>query len=160
MQPQKLSVAVRDGIRAELLDSTSLQHLEASGSINWNSTVLWQCQSGHGLWEAVGEGVAAQLEEGYLQGPNQCTFMVSFSTFQVDFATHQMFNTSSNSLFELRRLAFTPLMPMKVSALQMIHISCTAQGPVKIGGWGSTGIISGKDMRHVNAGRATPPRSQ
>ena len=117
VQPQKLSVAVRDGIRAELLDSPSLQHLEACGSINWNSTVLWQCRSGQGLWEPVGDALSAQLEEGYLRGPNQCTFVVSFSTFQVDFATHQMFNTSSNSLFELRRLAFAPLMPMKVSAL-------------------------------------------
>ena len=115
MQPQKLSVGVRDGIRTELLDNTTLQHLESSASINWNSTVLWQCQSEQGVWEAVGEGVDSQLEEGYLRGPDHCTFSISFSTFQVDFAAHRLLNTSTNSLFELRRLAFAPLMPMKVS---------------------------------------------
>lgn len=42
MEPEKLSVSVRDQIRVDLLDADMLVHLEGCGSINWNTTPTWQ----------------------------------------------------------------------------------------------------------------------
>jgi len=42
VEPEKLSVKVRDEIRTDLMDTVMLGHLEGCGSINWYSTVLWQ----------------------------------------------------------------------------------------------------------------------
>ena len=33
---------IRDGIREQLMDARSLEHLEACGSINYSTTVQWQ----------------------------------------------------------------------------------------------------------------------
>lgn len=39
---------IRDGIRSHLMDPISLEHLETCGSINWNTSVLWQYRPAHG----------------------------------------------------------------------------------------------------------------
>ena len=115
VQPEKLSTPVRDGIRSELLDVPTLQHLEGVRCINWNTTVLWQCRTeGVAEWSLVDVGVASRLEEGYSGAPAQWTFQEGVATFQVDYHARRLFDTSTSSLFELRRLAFAPLMPMKV----------------------------------------------
>lgn len=114
----KLSVAVRDGVRTELLDSSSLQHLEACRAINWSSTVLWQCrkqEAGDDQWIGPNESICSHLEAGYCEGPAQLqSFMAGFTTFQVDYNTGKLLNIVSNELFDIRRLALAPLMPMKV----------------------------------------------
>ena len=43
VEPEKLSVSVRNEIRADLMDHVLLHHLEGCGSINWDSTITWQC---------------------------------------------------------------------------------------------------------------------
>lgn len=108
---------MRDGIRNQLLDSTSLHYLETCGAINWNPSVLWQCRlsgAGERNWEAVEEVIAKHLEEGYTIGQSQLSFSVGFTVFQVDYDASKLLNTSINSLFEIRRVAFAPLMPMEV----------------------------------------------
>ncbi len=45
MEPEKLSVSVRDHIRGDLLDMVMLSHLEGCGIINWITTSTWQCQA-------------------------------------------------------------------------------------------------------------------
>lgn len=116
----KLSTAVRDGVRTELLDSVSLQHLEVCRAINWSSMVLWQCrrrEAGEDQWMAANESICGHLEAGYCEGPAQLrNFMAGFTTFQVDYNTGRLLNTVSNELFDIRRLAMAPLMPMKVFA--------------------------------------------
>ena len=114
VQPQKLSVSTREGIRNELLDPSSLQHLELCSAINWNSTVVWQCRTGGGEWEAIDSHAAGQLEQGYCGQPSQYSFVVGFAEFQVVYDECKLLKLSSNTLFEIRRLAFAPLMPMKV----------------------------------------------
>ena len=121
VQPQKLSAAVRDGIRTELLDSTTLQHLEGCAAINWSSTMVWQCRAqgmADNQWMCADQSLCSQLEAGYSGGPVQWSFLVGFTTFQVDYNTSRLLNTSSNALFEIRRLALAPLMPMKVCTIK------------------------------------------
>lgn len=56
-----MSASVRDQIRNDLLDEVMLGHLEGCGSINWNSTVTWQCRP---IERGVAEGgVAAGATE-------------------------------------------------------------------------------------------------
>ncbi len=119
VQPQKLGQTVRDGIRNQLLDSTTLQYLETCGAINWNPTVYWQCRrlgTMDGSWEAVDTMTAAHLEEGYSRGPTHWSFSAGFTMFQVDFDAKRLLNSSTNSMYEVRRVAFAPLMPMEVRA--------------------------------------------
>ena len=125
--PEKLGVVVRDGIRSQLLDAVMLQHLELSAVINWNTDVVWQArpmQTSSQLpvgptsqqkeeWINV-DHIGPQLEEGYHGGSKQTAFTSGFNTFQVDFEHKQLVNTHSGGVFELRRLAFAPLMPLKV----------------------------------------------
>ena len=126
--PEKLGVIVRDGIRSQLLDAVMLEHLELSAVINWNTDVVWQARSVHTSprippssnsqqkeedWINI-DHLAPQLEEGYHGGFKQTAFTSDFSTFQVDFEHKQLVNTHSGGVFELRRLAFAPLMPLKV----------------------------------------------
>ena len=127
--PEKLGVAVRDGIRTQLLDSVMLHHLEATALINWNSDVVWQARPVRTAPQAVGgvrltrqqqedwisvDHLAPQLEEGYHRVPNQTSFTSGFNTFQVDFEHKQLVNAHTGGMFELRRLGFAPLMPLKV----------------------------------------------
>ena len=127
VQPVKITVAVRNGISSALMDEASLRHLKECGSINWNSTVLWQgrelvsspvsatCTPRQGEWKALDDSIASQLEEAYHSAEYQCTFVASYATFQVDFQTCQLLNVATNALAEVRRVAFAPLMPLKVS---------------------------------------------
>lgn len=129
VQPVKITVAVRNGICSALMDEISLRHLEECGSINWNSTVLWQgreldlspvnatcAPTTHRQreWKPLDDPISAQLEEVYHSAEHQCTFMASYATFQVDFQTCQLLNVSTDTLAEIRRVAFAPLMPLKV----------------------------------------------
>ena len=128
--PEKLGEAVRDGIRSQLLDQVMLHHLEMSGVINWNTDVVWQARPVHARApssSAVGvvnqlpqeewmnvEHLSLQLEECYHRGPKQAEFTSGFNTFQVDYEHKQMVNRHTGGMFEVRRLAFAPLMPLKV----------------------------------------------
>ena len=109
-----------------------LHYLEGHAAINWQTLVVWQARPLPGSPQAtaagglqhqggMGEGewvnldhLAPQLEEGYHSGPTQLAFSCGLNTFQVDYAHKQLVNQHTGGLFELRRLAFAPLMPLKV----------------------------------------------
>lgn len=79
--------------------------------------MVWQCRTqgaGDGQWMSTDPSLCSQLEAGYSGGPVQWSFLVGFTTFQVDYNARKLLSTSSNALFEIRRLALAPLMPMKV----------------------------------------------
>ena len=134
--PEKLGVGVRDGIRSQLLDEAMLHYLEGHSAINWQTTVVWQARplpqaaatlgargaaavpqhqgrEGEGEWVNL-DHLAPQLEQGYHSGSSQAAFRSGFNTFQVDYAHKQLVNQHTGGLFEMRRLAFAPLMPLKV----------------------------------------------
>lgn len=103
-----------------------LHHLELSAVINWNTDVVWQARPVHPPtqlslhsasqpeeWINV-DHLAQQLEEGYCSGPKQAAFTSGFNTFQVDYENKRLVNNHTGGAFELRRLAFAPLMPLKV----------------------------------------------
>ena len=113
-----------------------LNYLEGQNAINWQTTVVWQARplstvqttAGTGGSQRLGgEGreeewvgvdhLASKLEEGYHSGPSQTLLSSGFNTFQVDYAHKRLVNQHTGRLFELRRLAFAPLMPMKVGQL-------------------------------------------
>lgn len=102
------------------MDEQALAHLEQSGAINWNSTVIWQYRSLQGgEWGGVEELSTVadrELEAGYTAAENEYLFTNLTERFQVDYSSHRLACTSSStsSLHEMRRLAFAPLMPMKV----------------------------------------------
>lgn len=54
------------------------------------------------------------MQAGYNSAQNQTTFVVDLVTYQVDYLQRQLLNTNNQTLFSVRRLAFSPLMPMKV----------------------------------------------
>lgn len=108
-----------------------LHHLEISGVINWNTDVVWQARPVHARapssspvgvvsqppqeeWMNV-QHLSLQLEECYHRGPKQAEFTSGFNTFQVDYEHKQMVNRHTGGMFEVRRLAFAPLMPLLVS---------------------------------------------
>ena len=124
-------MGVRDGIRSQLLDEAMLHYLEAHAAVNWQTMVVWQARpvtaaasqatatagnqggTGEGEWMNV-DHLAPQLEEGYHSGPTQTSFSCGLNTFTVDYDHKQLVNQHTGGLFELRRLAFAPLMPLKV----------------------------------------------
>lgn len=105
-----------------------LHHLELSALINWNTEVVWEARPVHqpaSVSVAVGARkqeeqwisvvhLTAPLEEGYHKGPVQTSFSSGLNTFQVDYNHKQLINHHTGGMFELRRLAFAPLMPLKV----------------------------------------------
>jgi hypothetical protein len=113
-----------------------LHYLEAHTAVNRQTTVVWQARpltgapqataaagglqhqggTGEGEWMNV-DHLAPQLEEGYHSGPTQAVFSCGLNTFQVDYGHKQLVNQHTRGLFELRRLAFAPLMPLKVLSL-------------------------------------------
>ena len=111
-----------------------LHYLEAHAAVNWQTTVVWQARpltaaapqataragdhggTGEGEWMNV-DHLAPQLEEGYHSGPTQTSFSCGLNTFTVDYDHKQLVNQHTGGLFELRRLAFAPLMPLKVLSL-------------------------------------------
>ena len=115
-----------------------LHYLEGQNAINWQTTVVWQARplsavqtaAGTGGFQHLGGGseedwvsvdhLASKLEEGYHSGPCQTLFSSGLNTFQVDYAHKRLINQHTGRLFELRRLAFAPLMPMKVGQLTTI----------------------------------------
>ena len=121
---------VRDGIRDHLLDPLALDHLEGCGSINWNQLVQWQYRSAHGgEWAYINDSISGSspcthlhacylvighLEEGYLSSQVEVQFSLFPQTYQINYTNWRMMNISTQELFEVRRLALAPLMPMKV----------------------------------------------
>ena len=111
-----MSEPVRDIIRSQLLESGMLLNLESLGVINWNTTVVWQGKavgSKDSEWTDL-EHLSTQLEAGYCGGPLQGSFLSGFTTFQVDYAQRKILNMSTQVVFDMRRISFAPLMPMKV----------------------------------------------
>lgn len=108
---------MRTVILDQLLDKEMLSHLESCGAINWNSIILWQYRKAGSSddWADIDTALCTHIEAGYNQGPSQVTFVLSFTTFLADYTERKLLNTSTNTMFEIRRLAFAPLMPMKVS---------------------------------------------
>lgn len=113
VHPQKLSTTVRDGIRTQLLDGVALAHLESCSALNWNQTLLWQCKGVEGSWLDAEVGVAKQLEEGYSGPSTELVFCVVLTRFKVDFLAGKLLNLETGAVFDIRRLSFAPLMPMK-----------------------------------------------
>ena len=123
-------MTARDGIRSQLLDPVMLLHLESGSVINWNTDVVWQAKPVHTASHSSSAGAVAthpqqeawmniehlslQLEEGYHLGPRQAEFTSGFNTFCVDYEHKQLVNRHTGGMFEARRLAFAPLMPLKV----------------------------------------------
>lgn len=65
MEPEKLSVPVRDEIRTDLMDQVMLQHLEGCGCINWDSSVVWQlCPLVGGVASTTSSGSEAWVDAG------------------------------------------------------------------------------------------------
>ena len=116
VHPQKLSTTVRDGIRTQLLDEVALAHLESCSALNWNQTLLWQCKGVEGAWLDAEVGVAKHLEEGYSGPSAELVFCVVLTRFKVDFLAGKLLNLETGAVFDIRRLAFAPLMPMKVES--------------------------------------------
>jgi len=115
VEPEKISVTVRDGIRNELIDMDSLNHLEASGTINWSSLVIWQCKAANSNWSPIDNDLLlGQLEKIYLSSISEATVEVTVGQLQIDLIGKKLFNPVTNVLMECRRLAFSPLMTMKV----------------------------------------------
>ena len=92
-----------------------LKYLEESGSINWSPLVQWQYRRERGEWTEVEPALATHLEAGYTQPANSHVFVANFTTFQIDYEESRLLNTSTQAVFETRRLAFAPLFPMKVT---------------------------------------------
>lgn len=115
VEPEKVSIKVRDGIRNELIDLDSLNHLETSRSINWNPLVIWQWKPADSNWSLIDNDLlSSQLEKLYFSSTSQATIAVSVGHLQIDLIGKKLFNPVTNVLLECRRLAFSPLMTMKV----------------------------------------------
>ena len=112
VEPEKISVKVRDGIRNELIDLDSLNYLEASGAINWNSLVIWQWKAADSNWSVIDSLLSSQLEKLYYSPVSQATIA---GELHIDLIEKKLFNPATNVVMECRRLAFSPLMTMKVS---------------------------------------------
>lgn len=134
VKPAKLSSAVCDTIRSQLMDNLMLEHLESCGSINGNPCVVWQYRGAADPkeWAAIDPpALCSEMECGYSQDVLELKVLSSFTTFHVDYVAQTLFNASTNATFNIRRLAFAPLMPMKVStyaqtcALSMHVRTCT-----------------------------------
>ena len=118
VEPEKISVKVRDGIRNELVDLESVHHLEASRIINWNSLVIWQLKATDCNWSPVDNHLlSSQLEKLYYSSASQATVPVAVGQLQIDLIAKRLFNPMTNVLLECRRLAFSPLMTMKVHCI-------------------------------------------
>lgn len=115
VEPEKISIKVRDGIRNELVDLDSLNHLETSRSINWNPLVIWQWKPAEANWSLIDDNLlSSQLEKIYFSSASQATIAVPVGHLQIDLIGKKLFNPVTNMLLECRRLAFSPLMTMKV----------------------------------------------
>lgn len=115
VEPEKISVKVRDGIRNELVDMDSINHLETSRSVNWNSLVIWQWKAADSNWSSIDNDLlSSQLEKLYFSSTSQATIGVTVGHLQIDLIEKKLFNPVTNVLLECRRLAFSPLMTMKV----------------------------------------------
>ena len=66
-------MSVRDQIRTDLLDQEMLSHLEGCGSINWNTTVTWQCRA------ITKEGVAIEGKDDW-ENANQLSELLEVHT--------------------------------------------------------------------------------
>ena len=118
VEPEKVSVTVREGIRNELVDLNILNHLETSRIINWNPLVIWQCKATNSNWSPINDDLlASQLEKLYMSSANQATIPTAEGHLQVDLIKKKMVYPVTNSLLECRRLAFSPLITMKVRCL-------------------------------------------
>ena len=122
-QPLKLSAAVRDRIRTELMDAVALRNLEASSAINWApDQVKWQSRPAGGPgggaqqeWTAVEHVIGVQLESSYYSSTSVVVVVAGGVSLQVDHDSRQLLNPASGEVFEIRRLGLAPLMPMKVT---------------------------------------------
>ena len=113
VEPEKISVKVREGIRNELIDLDSLNHLEATRVVNWNSLVVWQWKNADSSWAAIDNDLlSSQLEKLYFSSASEATVSVEL---HVDLIGKKLFNPVTNVSLDCRRLAFSPLMTMKVS---------------------------------------------
>lgn len=68
-----------------------------------------------GVVHGRGTDCIMHVQAGYHSAHHVTSFVVDLVTYQVDYLQCQLLNTSNQALFNLRRLAFSPLMPMKVS---------------------------------------------
>jgi len=114
VEPEKISVKIRDGIRNELMDLDTLNHLEASQVINWSSLVMWQWKDANSSWSSTDVVIANQLEKIYVSSASQASIVMTFGQLQIDLVAKKVFNPISNLLLDCRRLAFSPMIPMKV----------------------------------------------
>ena len=79
-------MAVRDRIRADLLDADMLTHLEGCGSINWIATTTWQCQA------VSAGGVAGGAESEWVNADQLNQYLeVSTTNLEVGVAGHYGF---------------------------------------------------------------------
>lgn len=116
VEPERLSVRLRDGIRGELQDQATAIHLESAGTLNWNLNAVWQHEEERGGgWTTFDAATCQELERGYAtaaEGP--LVMELTTETWQVDFVRHFQTSVVSGRRRAIRRLACAPLMPMKV----------------------------------------------
>lgn len=111
VEPEKVSVKVRDGISNELVDFDCLNHLESSRVINWNALVIWQWKAANSKWSSINdELLASQLEQLYFSSASEATV----GHLQINLIDKKLLNPVTSVLLECRRLAFSPLVTMKV----------------------------------------------
>jgi hypothetical protein len=133
VEPQRLSKDICDKIRIELIDLMCLDHLQSSGSINWNNTVIWQCRPIQGgEWHHLQEPLNNQLEVGYCTCHEELQLDVyPNNRYNVNYPVNKLINIITQEQYELRRLAFTPLAPMKTE----IDV-CSLFHATSLGLWG------------------------
>lgn len=119
VQPQKLSCHVRDVVRAQLMDEVALAHLDQSQATNWSSAPLWQYRSPQGgAWNTANQFLKEQLEIGYHDAGDEFLFDDRVHQYKVDYPAQRLACVASSTIYEIRRLSFAPLMPMKVKLLR------------------------------------------
>ena len=115
VEPERLSVRLRDGIRGELLDHDTAVHLESSGTLNWNLNAVWQFEEEGNGWTTFDSVTCQELERGYAIATEEPLMLETTSgTWQVDFVHRIQTSAVSGRCRPIRRLACAPLMPMKV----------------------------------------------
>ena len=114
VEPEKISVKIRDGIRNELMDLDTLNHLETSQVINWSSLIMWQWKDANSSWSSTDVDIANQLEKIYVSSASQASVVMTFGQLQIDLVAKKVFNPINNLLLDCRRLAFSPIIPLKV----------------------------------------------
>ena len=115
VEPERLSVKLRDGIRSELTDQSMAVLLEGRGALNCHLNVVWQFRDGGtGQWTAYDSLTCQELEKGYSSSVNRTVIETVAGEVEIDFVGQTVRSLVDGTGMAIRRLGCAPLMPMKV----------------------------------------------